>query len=533
MKKPEKSSLLNKILHSNLLIVGFFVMLVWMYATVTSCYFTYHNKTEKYQSSLNDYTNLARETINTAVTHSEHIIKSSFMEEQLENTELSTSEMLEFYEYAEEILAHNSGVYGTIRIYHTNETLYESRRFSLLENLPDSGEIRQQLDAKKSRLIFRKDEDSSSNVTMYRLIQRNRDSILEYPILLEKISIRSYPVQIILKTDATMQESGYYQASLNEELVCRMKIPQKEIATACLNTFFVCLLVLILLGTLIYALSKNTSKKTVEQINEFMDSLTGETLLYESNFFHTTYDLYELDILKNTLQKLARDIKSYSDAVKSAELENQRLEMELLSMQLDPHMLYNSLASIRLDAYRIQNQKIMDLVDNMVLYYRDVLKKDRKSVTVEQEVESIRKYLYINELSHEKEYHLETEIDESLRHFRIPSQILHTFVENCIVHGLSGNNKDCIIRISMKEADGIITTEIFDNGYGMTPEKLKELNQGTQEPRHIGIKNSLKRLKLFFGEESAIWFESEKNSYTKVMITFPKNTTTGGHYETN
>lgn len=192
-------------------------------------------------------------------------------------------------------------------------------------------------------------------------------------------------------------------------------------------------------------------------------------------------------------------------------------------MQLDPHMLYNSLASIRLDAYRIQNQKIMDLVDNMVLYYRDILKKDRKFVSVQQEMESIRKYLYINELSHEKKYPLETVIAEHLLPMLIPSQILHTFVENCIVHGLSGNKKDCLIRIQMTEADGIVTTEVYDNGYGITPEKLAELNQGKQDSGHIGIQNSLKRLKLTYGEESSIRFESEKNVYTRVIIQFPRS----------
>ena len=207
-------------------------------------------------------------------------------------------------------------------------------------------------------------------------------------------------------------------------------------------------------------------------------------------------------------------------------LENTELEMELLSMQLDPHMLYNSLASIRLDAYRIKHQKIIDLVDNMVLYYRDILKKDRKFITVEQEIESIRKYLYINELSHEKKYKLETVIDENLKQMQIPPQILHTFVENCIVHGLSGINKESIIRIKMRESDGFIITEIFDNGYGITTDQLDRINAGTLGPRHIGISNALKRLKLVYGEESSIRFDSEKNAYTKVVIRFPKTNQT-------
>ncbi len=520
--RPRQSSFLNKIMHGNLLIIGFFVVLVWLCATIIVCHNTYQRTMEEQETMLTDYANLAQETISTAVNHSEHIVKSRYILSQLSRTDFSIPEMLDFYEYSEEIIAPSSGIYGTVRIIHNNDALNESRRFSHINNLPTASTICKRLEDSKKTVIFVKPDAASSDVNMYRQIHKNPFCILEYSILLDKLAPYSSPISVVEKGDPLATDDSYFHVSINDELICVMEIPHKAITDACMQSFALCLLALILLTILIFALSKSTAKKTLQEINQFMENLTGETLLYESNFFHTTYDLYELDIIKITLQKLAMDIKSYSDAVKSAELENQRLEMELLSMQLDPHMLYNSLASIRLDAYRIQNQKIMDLVDNMVLYYRDILKKDRKFVTVQQEMESIRTYLYINELSHEKKYHLETVIDEKLLQLQIPSQILHTFVENCIVHGLSGNKKDCLIRIQMSEQDGIITTEIYDNGYGIAPEKLEDLNLGIQDSKHIGIQNSLKRLKLTYGEESSIWFESEKNVYTKVIIHFPK-----------
>ena len=270
-------------------------------------------------------------------------------------------------------------------------------------------------------------------------------------------------------------------------------------------------------------ISHKTARGTLREINQFMEKLDGEDLLYDSEFFRTEYDLHELNTIKKSLQKLAMELKEYHDAVKNAELENKHLEMERLSMQLDPHMLYNSLSSIRLDAYRIKNEKILNLVDNMALYYREILKKDRKYISVSDEMETIRKYLFINELSHEKKYPLTTEIEPHLLSLSIPPQFFHTFVENSIVHGLSGPKEDCEIKITMKELDEYVVTEIYDNGYGITPERLNMLNEGTQEKKHIGISNSLKRMKLFFGEDSSIRFESEKGKYTRVIIRFPKN----------
>lgn len=519
--QPKKSSFLNKITHGNLLIIGFFVLLVWILFTVLVCSNTYHVQLNRYQETLEETAAQVRESVTTAVNHSEHIIRSRSILTPMNQTDLSIPQMLAFYDYANEILANASGTSGTVRVYHTNDALYEAMRFSHIRNLANREAICAQLSSSKSSVIFTI-LNSNHAIVMYRKIQNQPLCILEYPILIEELLPADHSIRVTFQENTVPGSKGIMTASINDELTCVMQLPHKEITSAWIQVLVMCLIVLAFLAGLIFVLYKTVARTTVQQINDYMENLTGKTLLYEDNFLHSSYDLYELDIIKITLQKLAKEVKLYSDAIKSAELENQRLEMELLSMQLDPHMLYNSLASIRLDAYRIQNQKIMDLVDNMVLYYRDILKKDRKFVTVQQEMESIRKYLYINELSHEKKYPLEAEIAEDLQNFMIPSQILHTFVENCIVHGLSGNKKDCLIRIRMTEESGIITTEIFDNGYGIPYEKLTELNRGLQDSGHIGIQNSLKRLKLTYGEESSIRFESEKNVYTKVIVSFPR-----------
>lgn len=523
-KQPEKSSLIHKILRNNLLIIGFFVVLIWTYATVSLCYNTYHKEMEKHETAVNEYADLARETISTAITHSEHIVRSNYILENLNRADLSVTEMLEFFDHSEEILSPISGVYGTVRIFHTNDRLYEARRFSHLDNLRDKSEICKQLNFTKSAIIVVKDTSSpyTSNVIMYRQIQDEPLCILEYPIILDGLFPSAYSVSVVSPHTTQTNENNYFYAPISNDLTCVMEIPAKEVKKVVLSVFLMCLLILLFIGVLILQISRRTAKKTIREINQFMENLAGEALLYDDKFFHTTYDLYELNIIKKTLQKLALEVQHYAEAIKNAELENKELEMELLSMQLDPHMLYNSLAAIRLDAYQVQHQKIIDLIDNMVLYYRNILKKDRKFISVEQEMESIRKYLYINELSHEKKYPLEVQIAESLTNMKIPPQILHTFVENCIVHGLSGNQKDCLIRIRMSEADGFVITEIFDNGYGISHEMLTKLNSGSLGGRHIGVSNALKRLKLIYGEESSIHFDSEKNAYTKVTIRFPR-----------
>ena len=112
-----------------------------------------------------------------------------------------------------------------------------------------------------------------------------------------------------------------------------------ELNQSCFQVVTVGILILVVLSVLIIFLSRNTARSALREIQQFMEQLDGEDLLYDSEFFRTEYDLYELNTIKETLHKLASDLKAYHDAIKNSELENKHLEMERLSMQLDPHML--------------------------------------------------------------------------------------------------------------------------------------------------------------------------------------------------
>ena len=526
MKKPIRKSLLEQILYGNIRVIGFFVLLIWTYFLVSASYSTYHSELRELQDTLSLYTDTVEESCHQAVIHSEHIVQSSYLSSALKQTNYSTGEMIEMLEYSKEILLSASGNQSSPVIFTPNETIFESRWYSPITNLPDYDAIYRAFEREKSDIIFdqsiEKMNGNMTRITMYRRMPRNPGNILRYQIMLQNTNVFGHPVEIVFSTDEKVQNSADYLSSpINANLSCVMKIPKQELNQSCLGVIIAGVAILAVLVILIIFISRKTAHRTLQEIQRFMSQLDGEDLLYDSEFFRTEYNLHELNTIKEILHQLSGDLKAYHEAVKNAELENKHLEMERLSMQLDPHMLYNSLSAIRLDAYRIKNEKILNLVDNMALYYREILKKDRKFIPVSDEIETMRKYLFINELSHEKKYPLTTEIEPHLLSLPIPPQLFHTFVENSVVHGLSGARENCEIKISMREENEFVITEIYDNGYGITPEKLTVLNSGTQEKKHIGISNSLKRMKLVFGETSSVQFESEKGVFTRVTIRFP------------
>ncbi len=104
--------------------------------------------------------------------------------------------------------------------------------------------------------------------------------------------------------------------------------------------------------------------------------------------------------------------------------------------------------------------------------------------------------------------------------------ILQPILENAINHGLAGSlskQEKIMIRSYLEEEKLILTIE--DNGNGMTKEQIRQIMQEkTEKQKHfngIGIPNVMERIRLFFGEEYGLRYESEVGEFTRVIFTLP------------
>ena len=94
-------------------------------------------------------------------------------------------------------------------------------------------------------------------------------------------------------------------------------------------------------------------------------------------------------------------------------------------------------------------------------------------------------------------------------------------MENAIVHGLAGRQKLCKIKISCRADEDNLIFEIYDNGYGIASSKLKELSDLINYSGSYGIKNAYDRIRLYYGENCTISFDSVPDSFTRVTISIP------------
>jgi two-component system sensor histidine kinase YesM len=113
---------------------------------------------------------------------------------------------------------------------------------------------------------------------------------------------------------------------------------------------------------------------------------------------------------------------------------------------------------------------------------------------------------------------------EDIRNIYILPFLIRPIVENSIIHGLDGKADKGLINITIISENNKFIISIEDNGVGMDKDEISAILGNLHEnglTEKTGLRNTLERIKLFYGEEYGIKIESEKGKGTKVDIILP------------
>lgn len=227
-----------------------------------------------------------------------------------------------------------------------------------------------------------------------------------------------------------------------------------------------------------------------------------------------------------------KEAEFFEGRIKEQKLVNKQQEMEfkMLSSQINPHFLYNTLETIRMQAISSRNREvatsIMLLADSM--HY--VLENTGTALTtLARELEHVKTYLQIQKLRFRDRVCWDFYLDETvdMDRFVILPLLLQPVVENAIVHGLEGKEeKGHISLIIEREKEDKIIITVKDNGKGIGSEKLEQLGRSIREKSlddssSIGLHNIDQRVKLFYGEEYGLTITSELFKGTCVSLVLP------------
>lgn len=228
-----------------------------------------------------------------------------------------------------------------------------------------------------------------------------------------------------------------------------------------------------------------------------------------------------------TLMTLAFYLTLENPDILRGELNEQKMSMLYLKSQVNPHFLYNTIDTIRIQAQLNDDKPVADLLMRLVDFFRLSVKTDGQMTELEEELELIYAYMELMCCRY-PELSCRYDIEPDIYDCYVPNFILQPIVENSLLHGLKNKGYKGEVCISAhKESDGYIEILVSDTGSGFDEEtkaKIEDilLHYNNKEQRiegnSIGILNVQKRIKLLCGKECGLWYtENEKEGITAHM----------------
>jgi signal transduction histidine kinase len=194
-------------------------------------------------------------------------------------------------------------------------------------------------------------------------------------------------------------------------------------------------------------------------------------------------------------------------------------KLSLLHAQVEPHFLYNTLASAQL-LTRSDPAKADQMLGNLIAYLRHSLPRaDTKLSTLGEELEATRAYLDILKIRMGERLATQMQVPEPLKPVPLPPMMLQTLAENAIKHGLEPVPGGGNIWITARLAGDKMSVTVADDGRGFSEE-----GGGTG----IGLKNVRERLRLAYGEEASLSIGANFPKGVAATITVPVAGPAGG-----
>lgn len=196
------------------------------------------------------------------------------------------------------------------------------------------------------------------------------------------------------------------------------------------------------------------------------------------------------------------------------EVEKQKLEQDYLSMQIQPHFIYNTLNLVKVMALQHDEEDMAKAITALVDILRAVTGKESRYTTLEHEIGFAKQYVYLHDFRKGCQIDLEVEMDGTLAGIQVPTLILQPLVENACLHGFEDRQTGRIVIKAFREK-GRTHIQVLDDGVGFEtdPDRSGRLYG-------IGISNVLERMELLYGDAFTFDIASGRNSGTKVELVF-------------
>lgn len=279
-------------------------------------------------------------------------------------------------------------------------------------------------------------------------------------------------------------------------------------------------IVSILLATLfIYVFSRLLTKRMENLLNLIRQVSRGNWNIRNSN-----REKDEIGQVTFAFTQMTSRLQELAAEVFRKDLLKKEAELNMLQAQINPHFLYNSLASISTLAIRRGDSEVNNMVMHLSRFYQLTLSKGKNILTLEEELQLTNSYLAIQQIRFKDLVKVHMQIDPDVRSSSVLKLSFQPFIENCYNHAIWDDNQHINIILKAYQKSGFLYLEIIDDGMGIPRKVMDEVRDYPEASifsRGYGIRNVEERIKVTFGASYGIRFFSKLGIGTKVQMRFP------------
>ncbi|MEC2057125.1 sensor histidine kinase [Peribacillus psychrosaccharolyticus] len=232
---------------------------------------------------------------------------------------------------------------------------------------------------------------------------------------------------------------------------------------------------------------------------------------------------YETRQIGHAFNSMLDELHEYVEQLMLSQKQKRNAELAALQQQINPHFLYNTLASIKFMVQQDSKEDTEAMITALISLLQNTIGNVNETVTVREELDNLKNYVFINQKRYGNQINVSYLVAPDCLNVRLPKLILQPFMENSFFHGFNRKAGGSIHVLIWQEEDNLIC-EVVDNGDGIgeltetnLPKYKRQLFSG------IGVMNVHERIQLIYGEEYGVTISSKQGEGTKVRIILPSH----------
>lgn len=218
-------------------------------------------------------------------------------------------------------------------------------------------------------------------------------------------------------------------------------------------------------------------------------------------------------------QRVSIANRKLAEAKQESDVSRQLTEtkLRLLQAQIEPHFLFNTLASAQQLASK-SAPEAAKLIGHLVRFLRISIPSMRdERGALQREFEQINAYLSIMQTRMGDRLQFSVDAPFDLHDFSLPPALAMTLVENAIKHGIEPARDGGRIEVRAERFGDQVRVIVADNGVGLVSSAEKEVGSG------LGLANISERLKAIYGDRATVSLKENTPHGCVATLTFPSN----------